>query len=209
MALPTTMPANNLEVVSKLTLNTYTAKFYMDGTLLHTLNVKYTFPINYPSLPSKDGYTVTGWECQGLDNNPTTMPAQDLTFHAILEADVYTVKYYSNGKVVDTQTYNYGDTINYPALPTETGYNATKWEAEGYDTLPTTMPAKDITVHAVLEAVSYTLNYKLNVETYDSSTGGSKYVTEDYDSTNYAYGQAITYKAKPSRSGYTASDWEV
>lgn len=86
MALPTTMPANDLTVVSTLTLNSAEARFYVAGEYYGNYNGKVTFPITFPDDPTVDGYTFKGWEAEGYDTAPTTMPADGVTFHAILEA---------------------------------------------------------------------------------------------------------------------------
>ena len=67
-------------VIYQYILNKYYATFKVDGETVAQDYKPYTFPIEYPADPTKEGYIFKGW-----DNNPTTMPIKGVTINAIFE----------------------------------------------------------------------------------------------------------------------------
>lgn len=139
--LPSTMPKQNIIAMSTLNLNTYKVTFKVNGTTVKTADVKYTFPISYPSQSEIASYIPSGKAFNGWDSNLEAMPKNDITINAILEQNEYTISYYKRmeyckdgvsdytmQEIVTTQKYNVGATITPPALPTEDGYTAGDWE---------------------------------------------------------------------------------
>ncbi len=74
------MGTSDLTVTAVFTVNSYALTFKIDGQEDQTSMVEYGTDITYPANPTKEGYTFTGW-----DNNPSTMPANDLTITALFK----------------------------------------------------------------------------------------------------------------------------
>lgn len=85
----------------------------------------------------------------------------------------YTVSYYVEGELVETQEYEYEDVIEPLEAPEKEGYTFSEWEG-----LPTTMPQQNIEVEAVYTINSYTITYYIDNEFYTTQ--------------KYEYGEIIT-----------------
>ena len=82
--IPTTMPADDVNVHGKFTANKHTITYMIDGEVYKTEKVSYGSSISIPSKPYKSGYTFSGWS-----EIPETMPDKDL---------IITGSYTKNGK---------------------------------------------------------------------------------------------------------------
>jgi hypothetical protein len=72
--IPETMPANDVIVTGAFTVNNYKLTYLVDGEEYKTYEVEYGAKITPESLPTKEGYTFSGWS-----DIPETMPAKDVT----------------------------------------------------------------------------------------------------------------------------------
>ena len=78
-AIPTTMPAENMTIKAKWTVNQYTLTFDTNGgSGIAPITQDYGTAITAPADPTKTGYTFAGW----TPAIPTTMPAENLTVTA-------------------------------------------------------------------------------------------------------------------------------
>ena len=100
--IPETMPANNMTINAKWTINTYVINYYIDDVLVYTDKVEYGAAVT-PYVPQVEaGKQFDGWQ----EEIPAVMPATDLDIHGttstvtaiarIVEqaggkADVYTI----------------------------------------------------------------------------------------------------------------------
>ena len=83
----TNMPASNLTLNAKWTINQYTITFNTNGgTAIASITGDYAFAIDVPANPTREGYTFAGWyrnitltESYSI---PSTMPASNLTLYA-------------------------------------------------------------------------------------------------------------------------------
>ena len=82
-------------------------------------------------------------------------------------------------------------TITAPANPTKTGYTFAGWDK----TIPSTMPAENITLTARWTVNQYTITFK-------PENGGQDIVIKQ------DYGTAITAPANPTKTGYTFAGWD-
>lgn len=71
--MPETMPAHNVIVTGRFTVNTYEVTYMVDGTVFLTDSLTYQSPIPLPTVPERSGYDFE-W-----DEHPETMPAYDVT----------------------------------------------------------------------------------------------------------------------------------
>ena len=188
-ALPDIMPSKNVTVTATYEKNKYIISFRSDDkSNIKTSNIEYGAKIVAPEIPSREGYTIIGWDKEV----PETMPAHNDTLYAVYQINQYTVAY--KDKFTNTtyyeETLDYGTTVDVPADPEREGYTFAGWDA----TL-TTVPAVNITIFATWEANPYTLTYK----DFDESTIQSESIACD---------DTITPIADPVREGYTFEGWE-
>lgn len=73
--VPSTMPAEDVNVVGTFTVNQYTITYMIDGEKYASVTVDFNSKIVPPTPPSKDGFDFA-WE-----EYPETMPAHDITIN--------------------------------------------------------------------------------------------------------------------------------
>jgi uncharacterized repeat protein (TIGR02543 family) len=188
--IPTTMPAENVTITAKWTINQYTITFDTDGgSGIDPITADYGTEVTAPADPTKTGYTFAGWDPE----IPTTMPAENVTITAKWTINQYTITFDTDGgSGIDPITADYGTEVTAPADPTKTGYTFAGWDKE----IPTTMPAEDVTITAKWKVNKYTITYKVDGEIYGE--------VETYD-----FGTEISIRPVPSKEGYTFSGWNI
>lgn len=157
--------------------------YMVDNEVYKTYEVPYDDAITPEPAPTKEGYTFSGWS-----EIPSKMPANDVTVTGSFTINKYKLTYYVDGEIYQTYEVEYGTAITPEAAPEKEGYTFTGWEG-----LPTTMPANDVTATAVYTVNTYTLTYMVDGEVYTSYT--------------MEYGASITPEAEPTKEGYTFSGW--
>ena len=140
--IPTTMPAEDMTITARWTVNQYTITFKPEnGGQDIVIKQDYGTAITAPANPTKTGYTFAGWD----KTIPSTMPAGDMAITARWQLNRYTITFdTAGGSEVPSITQDYGTAITAPANPTKTGYTFAGWDK----TIPTTMPAGDMTITA-------------------------------------------------------------
>ena len=182
--IPATMPAHDVTVTGSFTINSYTLTYQVDGTEYKKLSVEYGTTITPEVEPVKEGYTFSGWS-----EIPTTMPAKDVVVTGTFTINSYTLTYQVDGTEYKKLTVEYGASITPEAEPTKEGYTFSGWSE-----IPTTMPAKDVTVTGSFTVNSYTLTYMVD--------------GEEYQSFSVKYRDPITPLDAPQKEGYTFSGWD-
>ena len=140
--IPATMPAENITLTARWTVNQYTITFKPEnGGQDIVIKQDYGTAITAPANPTKTGYTFAGWD----KAIPSTMPAENITLTAQWQLNQYTITFdTAGGSEVPSITQDYGTAITAPANPTKTGYTFAGWDK----TIPSTMPAGDMTITA-------------------------------------------------------------
>ncbi len=141
--IPTAMPAGDMTITARWTVNQYTITFKPEnGGEDIIITQDYGTAITAPANPTKTGYTFAGWDRE----IPTAMPAGDMTITARWTVNQYTITFKpENGGEDIIITQDYGTAITAPANPTKTGYTFAGWDRE----IPTAMPAGDMTITAL------------------------------------------------------------
>ena len=187
--IPTAMPAGDMTITARWTVNQYTITFKPEnGGEDIIITQDYGTAITAPANPTKTGYTFAGWDRE----IPTAMPAGDMTITARWTVNQYTITFKpENGGEDIIITQDYGTAITAPANPTKTGYTFAGWDRE----IPTAMPAGDMTITARWTVNQYTITFK------PENGGEDIIITQDY-------GTAITAPANPTKTGYTFAGWD-
>ncbi|MBR6891758.1 MAG: InlB B-repeat-containing protein [Bacteroidaceae bacterium] len=181
--IPATMPAHDVTVKGDFSINSYTLTYMVDGAEYKTASVEYGSTIIAESIPTKEGYTFSGWS-----EIPETMPAHDVTVTGSFSINCYTLTYVVDGVEYKTASVEYGSAITAETAPTKEGYTFSGWSE-----VPETMPAHDVTVTGSYSINSYTLTYMVD---------GTEYKTISVE-----YGSSITAETAPTKEGYTFSGW--
>jgi uncharacterized repeat protein (TIGR02543 family) len=196
--IPDKMPASNVTVKGTFSIGIYTLEYILNGAkykdyVYFSRTYKYGQSITpYTQSPGNiAGYTFMGW-----GEIPEKMPGHDVKVYGWYKGNDYTVTYVIDGAEYKKITVPCGDVIPDMTMPEKTGYTFSGW-----DNLPTTMPAKNITVTGKFSINSYVLKYVLEI--------GEKGGTQLFRSNRYTYGtQVKALTSAPSRFGYTFMGWD-
>ena len=180
---PATMPANDVIIEGSFTVNYYTVTYIVDGEVYATDSVAYGSKISLPEHPVREGYSFSGWK-----NVPSSMPANDIEITGSFVTNGYTVTYMVDGKEYASYVVEFGAPLTLPEEPTKEGHSFSGWEG-----LPDTMPASDITVNAKFSVNSYKVTYVVDSNEYASYT--------------VEYGAEIPTPETPVKDGHTFSGW--
>ena len=173
-------------------IGAYTVAFLSDGENTAPPQIRANAPAARPADPTKEGHTFIGWYNGESEWNFETPVTEKLTLTAKWQINRYTITFdTAGGSEVAPITQDYGTTITAPANPAKTGYTFAGWDK----TIPTTMPAGDMTITAQWQVNQYTITLK-------PENGGQDIVIKQ------DYGTAITAPANPTKTGYTFAGWD-
>ena len=191
VAVPTTMPAENLTLTAQWTINQYTITFNTDGgTEIPEIKQDYNTAVTAPAEPTKEGHTFKGWDRK----IPTTMPAESLVINAIWEVNTYIATFIVDGKTIEVET-KYGEV---PVAPeaTKVGYEFTGWD-------------KDLVAIGV-DGATYTAQFSaLTYSAIFDANGGAWADGDTFKAYDVVFDTAITAPAEePTRQGYIFAGWD-
>ena len=196
------MPAENIKLYAKWSVNEYTISFEENGgTNVDNITVAYNSSVSAPVAPTKDGYTFAGWysdEALTTAYTFTTMPLDGLKLYAKWNINKYTIAFEENGgSEVANIVADYQTSVTRPENPTKVGHVFVGWYSDESLTQNyefTTMPLEGITVYAKWSVNQYTITFVTNEGSEVAN------ITDDY-------GSMITKPADPTRLGYTFGGW--
>jgi len=197
--LPSTMPAENVTVTAKWTINQYTITFDVDGgTAVAPITQDYNTAVTKPDDPEKTGYTFTGW----VPEVPSTMPAENVTVKAQWSINSYTATFVSDGTTIESKSYTYGAPVTRPSNPTKTGHTFAGWLSD-----TGILYGVGIDVPAMGTAnVTYTAQWDIDshVVTWLNEDGST------FDSASYEYNAPVSKPAtNPVKEGWTFQGWKA
>lgn len=172
-----------IETITELESKLFKLTYNVDGEEYKVCEMKYGSVITPETEPEREGHTFSGWSVI-----PEKMPPYDVTVNGSFSINTYTLTYIVDGEVYKTSQIVYGTTITPEESPTKTGYTFSGW-----DEVPSTMPAKDVTVNGTFAINSYMLTYFVD--------------GEEYKTFEILFDTAITPEAEPTKEGYTFSGW--
>jgi len=189
----------NLNVKPTYTINTYTVKFFVEGTQVgQTQTINWNEAAIAPADPSKEGYNFTGWD------KAFTNIKSNLDINAVFAIKAFLVKFFIDG-TEDTslrQTVNWNTTAIQPSNPVKTGYTFTSWRRSNPDGTVYDFSTK-VTTNVNLYA-NFIIN-KYTVKFYDYVNGST---TPLHTYTNVEHGTILTAPEDPTISGYVFSGWD-
>ncbi|XMB72289.1 InlB B-repeat-containing protein [Mycoplasmatota bacterium WC30] len=194
IALPETMPANNIVLTTTYEINQYTISYQdYDGSLIEILEYDYMYDlsgITCSVTPIREGYIFSGWDSA----LPATMPANDVVITATYSIYQYTLIYEDyDGTLLQSGSYDYEadlSGVTPPTDPSREGYTFIGWDS----ILPATMPANDVVITATYTIGQYSI-------TFDSN-GGSAVTAIIQD-----YGTTVTEPTNPTKEGNSFTGW--
>ena len=151
--IPTTMPAEDVTIRALWQVNQYTVTFVADGKIVSEQVLDYGTAITVPEAPAKEGYTFTGWRPTVAE----TVPANDVTYEAVYTINTYKLTYVLDGIEVMTIEVEYGAEIEAFVPEVEDGR-----EFAGWEDMPATMPAHDVTIYGSTRAATFISNHFAN-----------------------------------------------
>jgi len=163
--------------------NWFNLTYMVDGEVYKTESIAEATALTPIAEPTKVGYTFSGWS-----ELPKTMPANDVVITGSFTVNSYSLIYMVDGSEYKKVSVDYGATIIPEANPTKVGYTFSGWSD-----IPAIMPAQEVTVTGSFTINSYTITYKVDGETYSTSTA--------------TYGSTLEPFAVPEKEGYTFSGW--
>lgn len=181
--IPDVMPSQDVTVTGTFTINKYKLVYIVDGEEYKTVEVEYGSVITPEENPTKEGYIFSGWS-----SIPETMPANDVTVTGSFSKGAYTLTYIVDGETYKTYSYDYGAAVTPEAYPEKEGYTFSGW-----DNVPESMPAGNVTVTGSFTVNKYTITYYVDGEVYKT--------------VEVEYGAKITAEEEPTKEGYDFSGW--
>ncbi len=196
---------------------TFTAKWNIDrfditfdannGSAVQTGAYDYNTPVAEPTQPTKTGYTFAGWftaleDGSEIDFATFKMPAENTTLYAHWTINSYTITFVTNNtQTISPITYTFGDEIAAFETLSKEGFVFVGWFVDAGDGTASnvkfediTMPAQNITLHAVWTDKTY--------KVYFNTTGG-----EMLSEQTISHGDYVYKPNNPTKTGYIFDGW--
>lgn len=173
----------NAEYTATYTVNKYKLIYTLDGEEYQSSEVEYGTELTQIEALEKEGYAFSGWS-----ELPKTMPAEDVTITGSFSINSYKLVYTVDGEEYNSTDIAFGSEITPLDSLKREGYTFSGWSE-----IPSTMPAKDLTITGTFSINSYKLIYKVD---------GEEYLTAEIP-----FGSEITPADVPEKEGYTFSGW--
>ena len=122
------MPAFDVEYTGSYNPNKYKIEYIVNGAVFATDSIAYGAEITLRELPTKEGYTFSGWS-----GAPETMPANDVVINGTFAVNNYNVIYKIDGEEYKIVPVAYGTPFSLIDAPVKEGHTFRGWEGEMQD----------------------------------------------------------------------------
>ena len=142
-----TMPAQDVRFDAQFSINQYHVTYKVDGKDYgNTETYVFNSDVVIRPVPTKEGYTFTGWKIGTADAENFKMPAHDVTIEGTFAINRYTVTYKVDTEVVGTDVYDFNSDVVIRDVPTKEGYTFSGWKIGTADAQNFKMPAHDVII---------------------------------------------------------------
>lgn len=176
--------ANVTLVASSHLTKTYHLIYMVDGVEYARQEHEAGSAITPLAAPEKEGHTFSGWQ-----NLPEVMPESDVTVTGTFTANTYNLIYLLDGAEHHRELVTFGAAITPLAAPEKEGHTFSGWQ-----NLPKTMPARDVTATGTFTVNTYVANFYLD---------GKLYAKQEV-----AFGATIPLPEVTPAEGYAFSGWQ-
>ena len=140
------MPAQDVLFNGTFTINQYNVIYKVGTEVVGTDVYNFDSDVTIRPVPTKEGYTFTGWKIGTADAENFKMPAPDVTIEGTFAINRYTVTYKVDTEVVGTDVYDFNSDVVIRDVPTKEGYTFSGWKIGTADAENFKMPAHDVTI---------------------------------------------------------------
>ena len=163
--------------------NHFPLRFEVEGQVLSEDFLKMGTALVYPEMPEREGYHFL-WQ-QSL----SAMPAAETTIKGSYLPNKYWLTFVVDGEIVMSDSVAFGTEIVLPEVAEKEGHTFSGWQ-----NVPETMPANDVTISAGFTANKYLVTFMLDGEIFKTDS--------------VTYGTEITLPEVEEREGCTFSGWQ-
>ena len=140
------MPADNVRFDATFEINKYNVTYKVDNKEVGTDVYDFNSDVVIRPVPTKEGYTFTGWKIGTADAKNFKMPADNVVINGTFAINRYTVTYKVDGKVVGTDVYDFNSDVVIRDVPTKEGYTFSGWKIGTADAKNFKMPADNVVI---------------------------------------------------------------
>ena len=141
-----TMPAQPVRFDAQFRINQYHVTYKVDNKEVYTDVYDFNSDVVIRDVPTKEGYTFSGWKIGTADAENFKMPAHDVTIEGTFAINRYTVTYKVDTEVVGTDVYDFNSDVVIRPVPTKEGYTFSGWKIGNADAKNFKMPAHDVII---------------------------------------------------------------
>ena len=141
-----TMPAQHVLFNGTFTINHYNVIYKVDNKEVGTDVYDFNSDVAIRPVPTKEGYTFSGWKIGNADAKNFKMPADNVVIEGTYAINRYTVTYKVDGKEVGTDVYDFNSDVVIRDVPTKEGYTFSGWKIGNADAKNFKMPADNVVI---------------------------------------------------------------
>ena len=159
---------------------------YFDGVKAD-YTVAHGNTIAAPAAPTKEGYEFDYWMLNDVEYDFSAPVTGEIRLTSKWTLKNYTIKWYVDGALFDTTTFEFGADVVAPTVSDKLGY-AFAWSGE----VPAKMPAQNLEIYGAYTANQFTVTWNAD---------GTK------TTATYSVGDTIVLPTAPTKEGHTFKGW--